>query len=112
MPCTYDLEVAAAKYFYSLPDGDVPLRFHFNGTIFYRGEDGRLQIAMVPVELLGALRDAGRGLEADDRRSTTRAAAGSGCTTATLDRARSERKAERGLPSFDALRRGAAARRL
>ena len=25
VPCTYDLEVAAAKYFYALPDGVVPL---------------------------------------------------------------------------------------
>ncbi len=37
VPCTYDLEVAAAKYFYALADGAVPLSFHFNGTIFYRG---------------------------------------------------------------------------
>ena len=37
VPCTYDLEVAAAKYFYALADGSVPLSFHFNGTVFYRG---------------------------------------------------------------------------
>ena len=48
VPCTYDLEVAAAKYFYALPDGFVPLSFHFNGNVFYRGaEDGRLQ--MTPI---------------------------------------------------------------
>ena len=40
MPCTYDLELAAAKYLYSLPGGQVPLLFNFTGTIFYRGEDG------------------------------------------------------------------------
>ena len=48
MPCTYDLEVAAVKYFYSLPGGHVPLTFVFSGTIFYKGDDGRLQIVQVP----------------------------------------------------------------
>jgi hypothetical protein len=48
IPCTYDLEVAAAKYFYALADGNVPLSFHFSGTVFYRGADGRLQVAPVP----------------------------------------------------------------
>ncbi len=48
VPCTYDLEVAAAKYLYSLPDGFVPLSFHFNGNVFYRAaDDGRLQ--MTPI---------------------------------------------------------------
>ena len=48
VPCTYDLEVAASKYFYSLPDGEAPLSFHFNGMILYRGERDRLQVAQVP----------------------------------------------------------------
>jgi hypothetical protein len=47
VPCTYDLEVAAAKYFYALEDGEVPLSFHFNGTVFYFGAEGKLQV--VPV---------------------------------------------------------------
>ena len=47
-PCTYDLEVAAAKYVYSLPDGEVPLTFHFSGTVLYADDEGRLQISMVP----------------------------------------------------------------
>jgi hypothetical protein len=46
--CSYDLEVAAAKYFYSLPDGEVPLAFHFNGTIYYKDHDGRMQMVLVP----------------------------------------------------------------
>jgi hypothetical protein len=45
--CSYDLELAAAKYFYSLPDGEVPLAFNFNGTVFYE-EAGRLQMSLVP----------------------------------------------------------------
>ena len=48
VPCTYDLELAAAKYFYSLPGGEVPLSFHFNGTVCYRGDDGRMQVVQVP----------------------------------------------------------------
>ena len=48
LPCTYDLEVAAAKYFYALEDGVVPLGFHFYGTIFYTGAEGRLQMTPVP----------------------------------------------------------------
>ena len=38
--CTYDLEVAASKYFHGLEDGEAPLRFHFSGTVFYEAEDG------------------------------------------------------------------------
>jgi hypothetical protein len=48
LPCSYDLELAAAKYFYSLPDGEAPLALHFNGTIYYPGDDGRLQMVLVP----------------------------------------------------------------
>jgi hypothetical protein len=48
VPCTYDLEVAASKYFYSLPGGEVPLSFLFNGMILYTGAADRLQVAQVP----------------------------------------------------------------
>jgi Family of unknown function (DUF6084) len=48
VPCTYDLEVAATKYFYALTDGVVPLSFHFYGTVFYCAPDGRLQMTPVP----------------------------------------------------------------
>jgi hypothetical protein len=50
VPCTYDLEVVAGKYFYALEDGDVPLEFLFSGTVFYAGEGGRLQIARISWE--------------------------------------------------------------
>ncbi len=46
--CTYDLEVAASKYFHGLADGDAPLRFHFNGTVFYEGDDGQMQQLLIP----------------------------------------------------------------
>jgi hypothetical protein len=50
VPCTYDLEVVASKYFYALEDGEVPLEFLFSGTVFYAGEDGRLQITRISWE--------------------------------------------------------------
>jgi len=46
--CSYDLELAAAKYLHSLPGGEVPLALHFNGTIYYPGDHGALQMVLVP----------------------------------------------------------------
>lgn len=54
--CGYDLEIAAEKYFYSVRDGEVPLSFLFNGTIFYEGDDGRLQMVQIPWECIAAFR--------------------------------------------------------
>jgi Family of unknown function (DUF6084) len=45
--CTYDLEVAAARYLDALADGDVPLEFLFSGTVFYAGPSGLLQTARI-----------------------------------------------------------------
>jgi hypothetical protein len=50
VPCTYDLEVVAAKYFYALEDGEVPLEFLFSGTVFYAAEGGWLQTARISWE--------------------------------------------------------------
>jgi Family of unknown function (DUF6084) len=50
VPCGYDLEIAATNYFRSLADGEVPLLFHFNGSVYYEGEDGRLQIVQIAWE--------------------------------------------------------------
>jgi hypothetical protein len=50
VPCTYDLEVASAKYFYAVRDREVPLSFHFSGTVFYRSgpaSGDRLQVAPI-----------------------------------------------------------------
>jgi hypothetical protein len=35
VPCSYDLEVVASRYFDALEDGEVPLEFLFSGTMFY-----------------------------------------------------------------------------
>jgi hypothetical protein len=47
LPCTYDFEVTGAKYLQALGDGEVPLEFLFSGTVFYSGENGMLQTAMI-----------------------------------------------------------------
>jgi hypothetical protein len=46
--CNYDLELAATKYLHALPDGEAPAAMHFNGTIYYPGDDGGLQMVLVP----------------------------------------------------------------
>jgi hypothetical protein len=46
--CTFDFNVAAAKYFAGLEDGEVPLLLLFSGTIFYEAADGALQVAQIP----------------------------------------------------------------
>ena len=100
VPCTYDLEVAAAKYFYSVRDGEVPLSFHFNGTVFYRAPNGALQVTPVPWSSTAQFRmpvAAWRAMIAEHYphggwiRLSDR----------TLD-ALNARRATRGLPSFDA----------
>ena len=48
VPCTFDFNVAATKYFHGLGDGDVPLNFLFSGTVFYADADGALQVAPIP----------------------------------------------------------------
>jgi hypothetical protein len=47
VPCSYDLDVAAAKYFHGLEDGEIPLLFLFSGTVFARGPNG-LSAAQIP----------------------------------------------------------------
>lgn len=47
VPCTYDFEVVSTKYFDALEDADIPLTFLFSGTIFYEGEEGRMQVGQI-----------------------------------------------------------------
>jgi uncharacterized protein DUF6084 len=48
VPCSYDLELASTKYFAGLHEGEVPLGFHFSGSVVHRGDDGRVQVVPVP----------------------------------------------------------------
>jgi hypothetical protein len=51
VPCSYDLEVAASRYFDALSDGTVPLEFLFSGTVFSRdGPGGGLQARRISWE--------------------------------------------------------------
>jgi Family of unknown function (DUF6084) len=97
--CNYDLELAATKYFHSVEGGEVPLSFHFNGSVYYPDQDGRLQIVQVPWDTVAdyAMEVAtwkrmidsyypNRGWIAVERE--------------TLEALRGER-ARRGLPTFD-----------
>jgi hypothetical protein len=48
LPCTFDFNVAAIKYFHALDSGDIPVAVMFSGTLFYEGPDGALQISQIP----------------------------------------------------------------
>ena len=50
VPCTFDFNVAATKYFAALGDGEAPLSLLFSGTIFHAGDDGALQVAPISWE--------------------------------------------------------------
>ncbi len=47
-PCTFDFNVASAKFFGGLDSGEVPLALLFSGTVFYEAEDGALCVAPIP----------------------------------------------------------------
>jgi hypothetical protein len=50
VPCTFDFNVAATKYFHGLDDGDLPLHFLFSGTVFYPDPDDHLQVSPISWE--------------------------------------------------------------
>jgi hypothetical protein len=50
LPCTFDFNVAATKYFEGLTDGDIPLNIMFSGTVFYAPQDSGLQVAPISWE--------------------------------------------------------------
>jgi hypothetical protein len=101
VPCTYDLEVAAAKYFYALADGVAPLSFHWSGTVFYRDETGRLQIVLVPWSASAQF-----GMPVAVWRAMIAEHYPGGGWIRVSDETLAElnaRRGARGLPSFDAL---------
>jgi len=50
VPCSYDLSLAATRYFDAMEAGDLPLCFLFSGTIFHEADDGGLQVAQISWE--------------------------------------------------------------
>jgi hypothetical protein len=100
MLCSYDLELAAAKYLYSLPDGEAPLSFHFTGSVLHRGDDGQMQVVLIPWTCSAQWRMP----VATWREMMARHYPGGAWVrlqTDTLDALR-RRTASQGLPSYDA----------
>ena len=50
IPCTFDFNVAATKYFEGLSAGEIPLLMLFSGTIFYASPGSPLQVAPISWE--------------------------------------------------------------
>ena len=50
VPCTFDFNVAATKFFEALVDGEIPLHMLFSGTVFYAPADCPLQVAPISWE--------------------------------------------------------------
>lgn len=50
VPCTFDFNVGATKYFHGLGEGDVPLCLMFSGTVFYERSGGHLQVSPISWE--------------------------------------------------------------
>jgi hypothetical protein len=49
VPCSFDFNLAATKYFDGLREGDVPLTFLFSGTAFYEdARDQTLRVTPIP----------------------------------------------------------------
>ncbi|HZZ41936.1 MAG TPA: DUF6084 family protein [Tepidisphaeraceae bacterium] len=48
VPCSYDFNLAASKYFYAMEKEDVALCLMFSGTIFYETPEHSLQVAQIP----------------------------------------------------------------
>ncbi len=47
VPCTYDFNVAAVKYFYGLEQGEAPLVLLFSGSVFYQQGSGGLRVSQI-----------------------------------------------------------------
>jgi hypothetical protein len=47
VPCTFDFNIAATKYFNGIADGDIPLCLMFSGTVFYADPEGALRVSPI-----------------------------------------------------------------
>ena len=99
VPCTYDLEVASARYLQGLDDGTIPLLLLFSGTVFIDTGEG------FSVELVPWSAEASYRMPVSVWRDLVNAhfpgSAWLRCTRDTLD-ALSDFKARRALPTWDA----------
>ena len=56
LPCSFDFDLAATKYFYGLREGSIRVLVLFSGTVFYADETGCLQVAQIPWDREAAFR--------------------------------------------------------
>jgi hypothetical protein len=47
VPCTFDFNIGATKYFHAIQQDDLPLCFQWSGTVFYSAPGGALQIDQI-----------------------------------------------------------------
>ena len=50
VPCTFDFNVAATKYFEGLTEGEIPLHVMFSGTVFYADTEDALKVVPISWE--------------------------------------------------------------
>jgi Family of unknown function (DUF6084) len=99
VPCTYDLEVASARYFSALDDGTVALLMLYSGTAFLKNGTG-IAIEQVPWSAESTYRlpvDVWRGMVQRDFPN----AGWIRCSRETID-ALGRFKTRRALPTWDA----------
>jgi hypothetical protein len=99
VPCTYDLEVASARYLQGLDDGTIPLLLLFSGTVFIAQDDG-FSVELVPWSSEASFRMPVRVWQ-DVVDLHFPGSAWLRCSRETLD-ALSAFKSERALPTWDA----------
>ena len=102
VPCTYDLEVASARYLQGLDDGTIPLLFLFSGTVFTApgGSATGFSVELIPWSSEAAFRrPVSVGREVVDMHFP--GSAWLRCSRETLD-ALSAFKAEHALATWDA----------
>jgi hypothetical protein len=99
VPCTYDLEVASARYLQALDDGTIPLLLLFSGTVFIaHGET--FSVELIPWSAEASYRMPAAVWQ-DVVNEHFPGSAWLRCTRETLD-ALSAFKAEHALPTWDA----------
>ena len=99
VPCTYDLEVASARYLYGLDDGTIPLLLLFSGTVFVANGDA-YSVELIPWSSEASYRMPVRTWhEVVDLHFPN--SAWLRCSRETID-ALSDFKAEHALPTWDA----------
>jgi Family of unknown function (DUF6084) len=100
VPCTYDLEVASARYLQGLDDGTIPLLLLFSGTVFIAQGESSFGVELIPWSAEASYRMP-VSVWRDVVNEHFPGSAWLRCSRETLD-ALSVFKASRALPTWDA----------